>query len=86
MKNNGALLRKACENSLKKLLLHFSPGVRLTLIARMPGNDEAEFVISQDSLQDLSEALARGAARLKQIENEVLNGTSKREPRGLHDY
>lgn len=67
MRNNAALLREACEKSLKKLLHHFKPGVRLTLIARTPGNDEAEFVISQDDLQDLSDALARGAARQQQI-------------------
>lgn len=66
MKNDIGMVRKACENGLKKLSHYFEPGVRLTLIVRLPGKEEAEFVMSQDSLQDLSDALARGAARQQQ--------------------
>jgi hypothetical protein len=66
MKNDIGMVRKACENGLKKLSHYFVPGVRLTLIVRIPGKEEAEFVMSQDSLQDLSDALARGAARQQQ--------------------
>lgn len=63
MKNNVALLRKACENSLRKLQHHCNDGARLSLIVRIPGKEEAEMVISQDNMQELSEIFARAAAR-----------------------
>jgi hypothetical protein len=65
MKNNVTLLREACERSLKKLQHHCAQGMALTLIIRKPGKEEAEMVISQDNLQELSEIFARAAARQK---------------------
>lgn len=41
----------------------FKPGVKLTVIARTPGNDEADVLVSNDSLGDLAALIERSKAR-----------------------
>lgn len=41
----------------------FKRGARLTIIARTPGNDEADVLVSNDTLDGLSSLIERSKAR-----------------------
>lgn len=48
-----------CEQHLNRIAKNFKPGVKLTLIARTPGNDEADFVLSIDDIDEAIKVLER---------------------------
>lgn len=41
----------------------FKPGMKLTFIARMPGNDEADVLITDDSMGGIEGVVRRSASR-----------------------
>ena len=41
----------------------FKPGTKLTIIARTPGNNEADVLVSSDDLSELSALIERSKAR-----------------------
>ena len=41
----------------------FDPDVRLTLIARLPGDDEADLVVTSDDLDEVASVIARSFSR-----------------------
>ena len=41
----------------------FKPGTMLTIVARTPGNDEADVLVTSDSLDGIAAVVARSAAR-----------------------
>jgi hypothetical protein len=57
--DNLALVGEQCNQHLNEIAEYFKPGVKLTLLARTPGNDEADFVLTNDTLQDAVAALER---------------------------
>jgi hypothetical protein len=56
-----------CNYHLEKIAKCFNPGVKLTLIARLPGNDRADFVLSGDDLEEAAGVLER------RTDNQVLS-------------
>ncbi len=53
----------ACCDALDGLKKMFKPGVQLSIIMRTPGDTEAEFVVSNDDMQELIEVLERSKSR-----------------------
>lgn len=47
---------------LDRIAAMFKPGVKLTLIVRTPGNDEADFTMSDDDLLEVVKVLERRMA------------------------
>lgn len=41
----------------------FKPGTKLTIIARTPGNDEADVLVTSDSLNELAKLVERSKKR-----------------------
>jgi len=41
----------------------FKPGTKLTIIARTPGNDEADVLVTSDSLNELAKLVERSKTR-----------------------
>ncbi len=60
--NKGLLLKLAIilQNHVEPI---FKDDVRLTLIARTPGNDEADVLVSNDDLDELISFVERGKER-----------------------
>lgn len=48
-----------CERHLNEMLGLFKPGVKLSLIMRMPGNPDCEFVMTTDDMDALIETIQR---------------------------
>jgi hypothetical protein len=63
------LLQIAIEPHLIKIERLFKPGIKLTLIARMPGNDEADVLLTIDDLSEAAKVIER---RKHQAANEYL--------------
>lgn len=41
----------------------FVPGIKLTILARLPGNDEADVMVSDDGIDELMALIQRSALR-----------------------
>ena len=52
-------VREECSEHLDAIAELFKPGVKLTLIARTPDNDDADFVLTCDDLPEAIKALKR---------------------------
>lgn len=61
--NNKHLLAKLAGLLCRHIEPIFQPDVRLTLTARTPGNDEADVLVSNDSLDELAALIERGKLR-----------------------
>lgn len=57
--NRVATVGEQCSALLNEVAGCFKPGVKLTLVARTPGNNEADFVLTNDSLAQAIAALRR---------------------------
>lgn len=44
---------------MDEILTHFKPGAKITLIVRTPGNDRADFCMTDDAIDDVVALLAR---------------------------
>lgn len=53
------LVQLRISDHLEKMENMFRPGVKVTFLARTPGNDEADFVMTNDDLSDAINALER---------------------------
>lgn len=62
-------MQAAVEQHLNQIHEHFIPEVRLTFIARLPGNNEADVLITIDNLDELSRLIDRFKRR--ETKNEV---------------
>jgi hypothetical protein len=49
--------------ALVNISKHFVPDVKLTFVARLPSNDEADVVVTEDDLREAAKALVRCAER-----------------------
>jgi len=53
----------AIENALNTLAQFFVPEMQLTFIARLPGNDEADILVSNDDFHELVRLIERAENR-----------------------
>jgi hypothetical protein len=53
------MTRKAVEAHLNAIAVYFKDGTQFTFIARTPGNDCADFVVSTDDLEEAKATLQR---------------------------
>jgi hypothetical protein len=60
---NLELAGQEVERRLNQIAQVFKPGVKLTLLARTPGNDEADFLMTTDQPEDIRAALDRRLGR-----------------------
>lgn len=58
-----AVLHEVLSAELTKLERYFQPEMKLSLIARMPGNPERELVVTNDDLDDLALLIERMKSR-----------------------
>jgi len=63
--NQLTLLHLEIEKHLNEISLLFKPNIRITFIARLPGNDEADVVLSIDDLSEAIKVLERSQHRGK---------------------
>ncbi len=52
-------LRQKCSAHLEMIGSNFTPDCKLTLVVRKPGNDEADFVLSNDKKPEIVKAVNR---------------------------
>ena len=62
MDANVALSVQDCERHLNEMARNFKPGAKLTFIARTPGNDEADFMLTIDDIDEVINLLERRKA------------------------
>lgn len=47
---------------MDQMVANFKPGAKITALIRVPGNDEAEFLMTSDDLDDVIDAIQRRKA------------------------
>lgn len=47
---------------MNEILRHFVSGAKITVIVRLPGNDEADFLLTSDELVEVGRVVDRRAA------------------------
>ena len=52
------------ERHLNEIATLFKPGAKLTFIARTPGNDDADMLLTIDDLEEVKKVIERTEARL----------------------
>lgn len=61
--NDQALLAKIADILVKHVEPIFKDEVKITLIVRLPGNNDADVVVSSDDINELTALIERGKAR-----------------------
>lgn len=56
-------LHRDCEMHLNRIHENFVPGSKVTLIVRTPGNDEADFLLTIDDLNEVAKVIERSKRR-----------------------
>lgn len=57
------LMNKLCDVLVQRVEPLFKPGTKFAIIARTPGNDEADVIVSDDSIEGLMALLERSKSR-----------------------
>jgi hypothetical protein len=55
-------VQHAVARHMDEILAHFKPGALITVIVRTPGNDRADFCLTNDTMDDAIALLARRKA------------------------
>lgn len=62
-KSDGEIVGEAVEDALCFLAEMFKPECKLTFIMRVPGNDEADMVVTSDENEELAKVIERTIER-----------------------
>ena len=60
---NLQIAREQASGHLEQIARLFKPGAKLTLLVRTPGNDEADFLLTNDDLDAVTPAIERAKNR-----------------------
>lgn len=60
--NSIEIVHRSVSNALESLAALFVPEMRLTFIARLPGSDTSDIVVTNDSHEELARVIQRTVA------------------------
>lgn len=56
-------VRERVSNLMDDVLNEFKPGARITVLVRTPGNDNADMLLTNDSMDEIAKAIERSKTR-----------------------